>query len=102
MFIVVCGSAAVGMLAGCVFGQWAGRTAPDFFEHILAMPGDPIRVEPEGTARFLGSAVGVALGGGLGVLAVLVEAFYRWMETRRSWPAGARPGRPRFLWGAEP
>jgi NhaP-type Na+/H+ or K+/H+ antiporter len=75
--------AGVGLLLGAVFGYVAGRIAPSFFQHMMAMPDNPIDVEPRGTATLLGATGGVILGGMLGGFSVLMNVASQWIAMRR-------------------
>lgn len=69
VFLAVTACALAGMLMGGLFGWGAGRVTPDFFRHLI-----PWRdVEPVGFAVFLGSTVGIILGGSLGCFALLLQ-----------------------------
>ena len=80
IFGIVTAGALVGMVLGGVFGQWAGANAPEFFEK--AAGGGKPAADPVGTARFLGAAGGVLLGGGLAVFALMLSAFHEWLRAR--------------------
>lgn len=82
VFIVIA-VAGVGLVLGATFGYVAGRIAPSFFQHMLAMPGNPIEVEPLGTATLIGAAGGVVLGGCLGGFAILMSVASQWIAMRR-------------------
>ena len=72
VFLLVCAGSGIGLLLGFAFGHWAGAAAPTFFENLLAMPGQPIKIEPKGAAQLLGAFGGLMLGGGLSVFAITV------------------------------
>ena len=75
--------AGVGLVLGAVFGYAAGSIAPSFFKHVMAYPGNPIEVEPLGTATLMGATAGVLLGGALGAFAVLMNIASQWIAMRR-------------------
>ena len=78
IFVIVAGTALLGMLMGGMFGFAAGRITPDFFRHVIPWQD----VEPVGFATFLGATAGVILGGGLGCFGVIVQGILSWRSAR--------------------
>lgn len=75
-FVSVSLAALAGLFLGGVFGFIAGKITPDFFQHII-----PWRdVEPVGFATFVGSTIGVLLGGALGCFGVLLQFVWEWRK----------------------
>ena len=69
IFVIVTFGALIGMVMGGLFGCFAGRLAPDFFQHFI-----PWRdVAPIGFATVCGATVGVLLGGGLGCFGIIIQ-----------------------------
>jgi hypothetical protein len=66
--------ALFGMLLGAAFGWGAATIAPSFFMHVMPWK----EIEPVGFATVLGAFGGVMCGGGLGVLAVILQAMSEW------------------------
>ena len=78
IFTIVSAGALAGMVMGGLFGFAAGSMAPTFFGHLIPWTD----VEPRGIATVGGGTVGVLLGGGLAVFALLSQLAL----TRRSRP----------------
>ncbi|MEX0654322.1 MAG: hypothetical protein WD534_06880 [Phycisphaeraceae bacterium] len=79
VFATVTAAALVGGAMGGGFGYGAGLLAPDLFSTLI--PWETL--EPVGTATVLSAAVGILLGGGLGVFGVLVQIVASLINRRR-------------------
>jgi hypothetical protein len=69
VFMIVTGGALAGMVMGGLFGLAAGSLAPTFFGHLIPWTD----VEPRGFATVGAAVVGVILGGGLAIFALLIQ-----------------------------
>ncbi len=78
VFVIVTVAALIGMVLAGVFGYVSALLAPKLFETLVPWA----ELEPTGTATVLGAMVGVLLGGGLGVFAVVVQLCADWMKGR--------------------
>jgi hypothetical protein len=84
VFMTVCGGSLAGMTMGGLFGRWAGQSAPDFFTHLMAFPGNNITLEPIGVATMLGAAGGTVLGGLLAVFSIMVAVVLTAIRARQT------------------
>jgi hypothetical protein len=69
VFTIVSAGALAGMVMGGLFGFAAGSLAPSFFGHLIPWTD----VEPRGFATVGAAVVGVLLGGGLAIFALLTQ-----------------------------
>ena len=69
VFVIVTVASLIGMVMAGAFGYASAILAPKLFETLVPWA----QLEPTGTATVLGAMVGVLLGGGLGVFAVLIQ-----------------------------
>ncbi len=76
VFIVVTTTSLIGMVMAGVFGCVAAKISPGLFATLIPW----IELEPVGAATVLGAIVGVLLGGGLGVFAVIVQLLSDWVS----------------------
>tara|TARA_R110002111_G_scaffold113261_1_gene173861 strand:+ start:1756 stop:2034 length:279 start_codon:yes stop_codon:yes gene_type:complete len=79
VFIVVTVYSLIGMVMAGLFGCVAAKISPGLFSTLIPW----IELEPVGAATVLGAMVGVVLGGGLGVFAVIIQLLSGWIEYRK-------------------
>lgn len=82
VFLLVTAASLIGMVMAGLFGFSAAQIAPGLFATLFPW----VELEPVGTATVLGAIVGVLLGGGLGVFAVIVQLLSDWLATRKGRP----------------
>ena len=79
VFAIVTVASIAGMVLAGAFGYASALLAPKLFQTLVPWA----ELEPTGTATVLGAMVGVLLGGGLGVFAVLIQFGSNWINKQK-------------------